>query len=89
MRKKLILGGNIMDLFKLNLGSKLMKKIAAKLIIKFIKKHFEVNPELELDQLEIKYVDGDAVLRTSLELRVDKKEVKKLLRKLEDEIDDI
>lgn len=78
-----------MDLFKLNLGSKLMKKIAAKLIIKFIKKHFEVNPELELDQLEIKYVDGDAVLRTSLELRVDKKEVKKLLRKLEDEIDDI
>ena len=78
-----------MDLFKLNLGSKLMKKIAAKLIIKYIKKHFEVNPELELDQLEIKYVDGDAVLRTSLELRVDKKEVKKLLRKLEDEIDDI
>ena len=78
-----------MDLFKLNLGSKLMKKIAAKLIVKFIKKHFEVNPELDLDQLEIKYVDGDAVLRTSLELRVDKKEVKKLLRKLEDEIDDI
>lgn len=78
-----------MDLFKLNLGSKLMKKIAAKLIIKYIKKHFEVNPELELDQLEIKYVDGDAILRTSLELRVDKKEVKKLLRKLEDEIDDI
>ena len=78
-----------MDLFKLNLGSKLMKKIAAKLIVKFIKKQFEVNPELDLDQLEIKYVDGDVVLRTSLELRVDKKEVKKLLKKLEDEIDDI
>lgn len=78
-----------MDLFKLNLGSKLMKKMAAKLIVKFIKKQFEVNPELDLDQLEIKYVDGDVVLRTSLELRVDKKEVKKLLRKLEDEIDDI
>ena len=78
-----------MDLFKLNLGSKLMKKMASKLIVKFIKKQFEVNPELDLDQLEIKYVDGDVVLRTSLELRVDKKEVKKLLRKLEDEIDDI
>lgn len=78
-----------MDLLKLNLGSKLMKKIAAKLMVKFIKKHFEVNPELDLDQLEIKYVDGDVVLRTSLELRVDKKEVKKLLKKLEDEIDDI
>ena len=78
-----------MDLFKLNLGSKLMKKMAAKLIVKFIKKQFEVNPELDLDQLEIKYVDGDVVLRTSLELSVDKKEVKKLLRKLEDEIDDI
>ena len=78
-----------MDLFKLNLGSKLMKKIAAKLMVKFIKKQFEVNPELDLDQLGIKYVDGDVVLRTSLELRVDKKEVKKLLKKLEDEIDDI
>lgn len=78
-----------MDLFKLNLGSKLMKKIAAKLIVKFVKKHFEVNPELKLDQLEINYIDGDVVLKTSLELRVDKKEVKKLMVKLEDEIDDI
>ena len=78
-----------MDLFKLNLGSKLMRKIASKLIVKFIKKQFEVNPELKLDQLEMSYVDGDVVLKTSLELRVDKKEVKKLMAKLEDEIDDI
>ena len=75
-----------MDEMKLNLGSRWMRKIASKLIVKFIKKQFEINTELELDELKFTYVDGDVVIKTQLELRVNKHDAKKLLSKLEDEL---
>ena len=75
-----------MDEMKLNLGSRWMRKLASKLIVKFIKKQFEIDTELELDKLKFTYVDGDIVIKTELELRVNKHDAKKLLSKLEDEI---
>jgi len=75
-----------MDEMKLNLGSRWMRKIASKLIVKFIKKQFEIDTELELDKLKFTYVDGDIVIKTELELRVNKHDAKKLLSKIEDEI---
>ena len=55
-----------MDEMKLNLGSRWMRKIASKLIVKFIKKQFEIDTELELDKLKFTYVDGDVVIKTEL-----------------------
>lgn len=75
-----------MDEMKLNLGSRWMRKIASKLIVKIIKKQFEIDTELELDKLKFTYVDGDVVIKTELELRVNKHDAKKLLSKIEDEI---
>ena len=75
-----------MDEMKLNLGSRWMRKIASKLIVKFIKKQFEIDTELELDKLKFTYVDGDIVIKTELELRVNKHDAKKLLSKIEDEL---
>lgn len=75
-----------MDEMKLNLGSRWMRKLASKLIVKFIKKQFEIDTELELDKLKFTYVDGDVVIKTELELRVNKHDAKKLLSKIEDEI---
>ena len=75
-----------MDEMKLNLGSRWMRKIASKLIVKFIKKQFEIDTELELDKLKFTYVDGEVVIKTELELRVNKHDAKKLLSKIEDEI---
>ena len=74
-----------MDELKLNLGSKWMRKLASKLIVRFIKKYCEVDTELDLDELKISYVDGDVVIKTELELRMDAKESKKILSKLEEE----
>ena len=73
-----------MDEMRLNLGSRWMRKIASKLIVKFIKKQFEVNTELDLDELKFTYVDGDVVIKTSLELRLDKHDAKKILSKIDD-----
>lgn len=72
-----------MDEIKLNLGSKFMRKLVAKIIVKFIRKHFECNTELDLDELKITYNDGDVVVKTNLELRVKKNEVEKILSKLD------
>ena len=74
-----------MDEMNLNLGSRWMRKLASKLIVRFIKKYFEVDTELDLDELKISYVDGDVVIKTELELRVNAKESKKILSKLEEE----
>ena len=73
-----------MDEMKLNLGSKWMRKLASKLIVKYIKKHFEVNSELDLDELKFTYVDGDVVIKTNLEFRLNKHDAKKILSKLDD-----
>ena len=53
-----------MDEMNLNLGSRWMRKLASKLIVRFIKKYFEVDTELDLDELKISYVDGDVVVKT-------------------------
>lgn len=73
-----------MDLFVLNLGSKWMKKLGAKLIMRYIRKHFECNTELKLEELKISYVDGDVVINTNLEMRMKKDDVQKILSKLDD-----
>ena len=72
-----------MDEMNLNLGSRWMRKLASKLIVRYLKKHFEVNTELDLDELKISYVDGDVVIKT--ELRMNAKDSKKILSKLEEE----
>ena len=74
-----------MDEMKLNLGSKWMRKIASKLLVKFIKKQFGVNTTLDLNELKITYINGDVVIKTDLELRVDKQDSKKLLTKLDED----
>ena len=76
----------MMDKMNLNLGSRWMRKIASKLIVRYLKKHFEVNTELDLDELKISYIDGDVVIKTELELRMNAKESKKILSKLEEEM---
>lgn len=74
-----------MDEMKLNLGSKFMRKIASKLLVRFIKKQFGVNTELDLNELKITYLNGDVIIKTDLEFRVDKKDSKKLLAKLDED----
>lgn len=78
-------GEDMMDEMNLNLGSRWMRKLASKLIVRYIKKHFEVDTELDLDELKISYIDGDVVIKTELELRMDSKGSKKILSKLEED----
>ena len=48
----------MMDIFKLNFGSKLVKGMITKVIRKYVKKQFGIDIQLELDQLDIDYNDS-------------------------------
>ena len=78
-------GEDMMDEMNLNLGSRWMRKLASKLIVRYIKKQFEVNTELDLDELKISYVDVDVIIKTELELRMNSKDSKKILSKLKED----
>jgi hypothetical protein len=75
----------VMDEMKLNLGTRFMRKIAAKLLVKFVKKQLGVNIQLDLNELKFTYLNGDVVIKTDLELKMDKIEAKKLLKQLDED----
>lgn len=75
-----------MDILKLNLGSKLLRGIVSKLIVRYIKKHFDCDVKLQLNDLKISYVDGDTLIKTDLQLKVNGNDVKKILAQLDEEL---
>lgn len=76
----------MLDIFKLNFGSKLVKGMITKLIRKYVKKQFGIDMQLELETLDIDYNDGDIVAKASLELKLDRNETKKILTQIDEMI---
>ena len=77
-----------MDEMKLNLGSKFMRKIASKLLMRYIKKQFGCKTEIELDELKISYSNGDVIARANIEIKMNRLDSKKILEKLDEDLDD-
>ena len=76
-----------MDEIKMNLGSKFMRKIAAKIIKSMVKKHFGVEIKIDLEELNMRYNNGDVILKTNVELQMDRYEFKKLISNMEEDFD--
>ena len=72
-----------MDEMKLNLGSKFMRKVASKLISKYLSKTLGYKVRIDLNKLNVNCDDGDTSIKTDLELRMDKHESKKLISKVD------
>ena len=72
-----------MDEMKLNLGSKFMRKVASKLISKYLSKTLGYKIRIDLNNLNVNFEDGDTVIKTDLELRMNKHEFKKLISKID------
>ena len=72
-----------MDEMKLNLGSKFMRKVASKLISKYLSKTLGYRVRIDLNKLNVNFDDGDTIIKTDLELRMDKHEFKKLISKVD------
>lgn len=78
-----------MDEMKINLGSKLMRKIVSKVASKFLSKAIGYKVKINFDELKVDFVDGDAKIRTNLEVEMDKNEFTKLIKRVEKDIDEM
>ena len=71
-----------MDEIKFNVCSKFMRKMASKLIAKCVKRYFGCEADVNLEELKFAYVDGKIVLKTYVEIKMDKDDVKKIMSKI-------
>lgn len=76
----------MMDIFKLNFGSKLIKGMITKVIRKYVKKQFGIDIQLDIETLDIDYNDGDVIAKASIEVKLDRNETKKILTQIDEMI---
>lgn len=68
-----------MDEMKLKLSTKFMRNMVAKLISKAIYKKLGYKVDIQLNDLDIRMLDGDTNISASIEAKIDSKEFMKLM----------
>ena len=71
-----------MDEIKFNIGSRFLRRMVAKWIIKLIKKYFDCEIEMKLEELRFAYTDGDVVVKTDVEIKMGRDEMYKIFEKV-------
>lgn len=69
-----------MDEMKLTLRTRFMRNIVAKVVSKAIEKKLGYKVKIQLNDLDVDIVDGETKISTSLELKVDSNEFKKIIK---------
>lgn len=69
-----------MDIFKINLKTKFMKKVVSKIICKFIRDKFDLDMELLINEMNINKSGEDAYIKLDVMVKVNEKEINKFLK---------
>lgn len=69
-----------MDEMKVKLSTKFMRGVVAKLLSMMIRKKFGCNVDIKLHDLDIRYLDGDAQINTSVEVKLSGDDFMKLIK---------
>ena len=69
-----------MDEMKLRLHTKFMRNVASKLIAKMIYKKTGYKVDIQLHDLDIEVVDGETKINTNVEVKLDSKEFRKIIK---------
>lgn len=70
-----------MDLMKLKLSTPFMRGIVSKLIARSIRKKYGCKININLDDLDVVVIDGDATIKVNAEVTMDNKEFKEIMKK--------
>lgn len=70
----------MMDEMKVKLSTKFMRNIVAKLIAKVIYKKTGYKVNIQLNELDISVVDGDASVCANVEVKLDNQEFIKIMK---------
>lgn len=76
-------GGSDMDEMKLKLSTKFMRNLIAKIISKLIRKKLGLKIDIQINELEVEVIDGQARISTSVDGKIDNKEFMKLLQSID------
>lgn len=71
-----------MDEMKLKLGTKFMRNIVAKLLAKMIYKKTGYNVDIQLNELDIRVVDGETYISTNVEAKLSSNEFMKIMKNI-------
>ena len=71
-----------MDEMKLKLSTKFMRNIAAKVIAKAIYKKTGCRVDIQLNELDISIIDGEAHISTNVEAKLNSEEFNKIVKTL-------
>lgn len=69
-----------MDEMKVKLSTKFMRNMVAKLISKLVYKKLGYKIDIQLNDLEVSFVDGDTKLMTNVELKLSNEEFKSIIK---------
>lgn len=69
-----------MDEMRINLEGKFMTRVISKIAMKIIKKKIGYNVDIRIHKLSVDVIDGIAHMRTDIEMDMDQKEFKSLLK---------
>ena len=72
-----------MDEMRINLSSKFMRNLAAKLLSKAIYKKTGCKVDIQLNEFNVSVVNGDAYVSTNVEARLDSHEFNKIMKSIE------
>lgn len=70
-----------MDEMKVKLSTRFMRNLVSKLIAKAIQKKYGYKVDIQLNELDISVVDGDAKISTNVEVKINNKEFMNIIKK--------
>lgn len=71
-----------MDELKMKLSTKFMRGIVSKLITKAISKKLGYKVDIQLNDLDISVIDGDANINANVEVKINNEEFMKIMKSI-------
>lgn len=71
-----------MDELKMKLSTKFMRNIVSKLIAKAISKKIGYKVDIQLNDLDISVIDGDANINANVEVKINNEEFMKIMKSI-------
>ena len=69
-----------MDEMKINLTTKFMRNIVSKLMARAIYKKYGYRVDIQLNELDVSFIDGEAEIEVNAAVKLDKKDFMKIVK---------
>ena len=75
----------MMDEMKIKLSSKFMRGLVSRLISKSIYKKYGYKVDIQLNNLDVKVIDGETNINTNVEIKLNSSEFMKIMKTIDSE----